>query len=54
MANERDYEALLHHDRVHGSLYVEPDVFDAEMDAIFRRGWVFVGHESECRRPATG
>jgi phenylpropionate dioxygenase-like ring-hydroxylating dioxygenase large terminal subunit len=28
-------------------LYTSPAAFDDEMDRIFRRGWVFVGHESE-------
>jgi phenylpropionate dioxygenase-like ring-hydroxylating dioxygenase large terminal subunit len=42
-----DYAALVLEDRVHGSLYVDPDVYDDEMDRIFTRGWVFVGHESE-------
>jgi phenylpropionate dioxygenase-like ring-hydroxylating dioxygenase large terminal subunit len=47
----RDYAALVREDRVHGSLYVEPDVYAEEMDRIFRRGWVFVGHESETPEP---
>ena len=47
----RDYASLIEHDRVHGSLYVEPEVFADEMDRIFRRGWVFVGHDSEIAEP---
>ena len=47
-----DSAGLVGEDRVHGSLYTDPQVFDQEMDRIFRRGWVFVGHESEV--PATG
>jgi phenylpropionate dioxygenase-like ring-hydroxylating dioxygenase large terminal subunit len=46
-----DYASLIENDRVHGSLYVEPAVFAAEMEAIFYRGWVFVGHESEVIEP---
>ena len=46
-----DYATLVREDRVHGSLYVEPLVFADEMERIFRRGWVFVGHESEVPRP---
>jgi phenylpropionate dioxygenase-like ring-hydroxylating dioxygenase large terminal subunit len=42
-----DYAALVLDDRVHGSLYVDADVYDDEMERIFTRGWVFVGHESE-------
>src|SRR5262249_35145284 len=33
------------------SLYRDPRVFDDEMERIFHRGWVFVGHESEIPRP---
>jgi len=38
-------------DRVHGSLYTDPDVFAAEMHRIFHLGWSFVGHDSEIPRP---
>ncbi|MDB5749903.1 MAG: (2Fe-2S)-binding protein [Ramlibacter sp.] len=38
--------------RVHRSVYVDPAIFEAEMELIFERGWVFVGHESEV--PAAG
>ncbi|WP_051953726.1 aromatic ring-hydroxylating oxygenase subunit alpha [Xenophilus azovorans] len=46
-----DYASLVHADRVHGSLYSLPQVFDDEMDAIFHKGWVYVGHESEIPKP---
>jgi len=38
-------------DRVHRRLYVDPAVFAKEMESIFERTWVFVGHESEVPRP---
>ncbi|HJQ59789.1 MAG TPA: Rieske 2Fe-2S domain-containing protein [Vineibacter sp.] len=41
------YAALVRDDRVHGSLYTDAQVFADEMERIFRRGWVFVGHDSE-------
>src|SRR2546428_423995 len=41
------YDALVQDDRVHASLYTDPRIFADEMERIFRRGWVFVGHESE-------
>jgi phenylpropionate dioxygenase-like ring-hydroxylating dioxygenase large terminal subunit len=46
-----DYRALIEQDRVHGSLYTDPAVFDDEMDRIFGRGWAFVGHDSEVPKP---
>jgi nitrite reductase/ring-hydroxylating ferredoxin subunit len=45
-----DYKTLVQDDRIHGSLYTNPRVFADEMDRIFHRGWVFVGHESEIPR----
>ncbi len=38
-------------ERVHGSLYVDPEVFEEEMRRVFGRGWVFVGHDSEIPEP---
>lgn len=46
-----DALALIHPDRVHGSLYTRPDVFDEELRRIWYRTWVFVGHESEIPEP---
>ncbi len=41
------WDGLIEADRVHGSLYTDPDVFAAEMERIFYRTWVYVGHASE-------
>jgi fatty-acyl-CoA synthase len=41
------YEDLVQADRIHGSLYTDPRIFADELERIFSRGWVFVGHESE-------
>lgn len=46
-----DYRTLITDDRVHGSLYHDPGVFADELEAIFSRGWAFVGHESEVPNP---
>src|SRR5262245_871250 len=45
------YDELVEETRIHSSLYTEPRIFDDEMERIFHRGWVFVGHESEIPRP---
>ncbi len=42
-----DYHALVQNERVHGSLYTDPEVFAEEMTRIFVDGWAFVGPESE-------
>jgi phenylpropionate dioxygenase-like ring-hydroxylating dioxygenase large terminal subunit len=38
---------LIEHDRVHGSLYTDPEIFARELERIWYRTWAFVGHESE-------
>jgi len=42
---------LIRADRVHGSLYSDPSIFDLELEKIWYRTWVYVGHESEVARP---
>jgi phenylpropionate dioxygenase-like ring-hydroxylating dioxygenase large terminal subunit len=46
-----DYKALVQDDRIHASLYTDPRVFADEVERIFHRGWVFVGHDTEIPRP---
>ena len=46
-----DYKHLVQDDRIHASLYTDPAIFEEEMERIFHRGWVFVGHASEIPRP---
>ncbi len=46
-----NYEKLIKNDRVHGRLYYDPEIFREEMDKIWHRGWVYVGHESEVAEP---
>jgi phenylpropionate dioxygenase-like ring-hydroxylating dioxygenase large terminal subunit len=37
--------------RVHGRVYTDPSIFDLELERIFHRGWVYVGHSSEIPEP---
>nr|AMK59211.1 dioxygenase large subunit [uncultured bacterium UPO45] len=46
-----DYNALVKADRIHGSVYTDPQIYEEEIDTIFHRGWVYVGHESEIPNP---
>jgi fatty-acyl-CoA synthase len=46
-----NYDALVRPDRVHGSLYTDPEIFAEEMERIFYRTWVYVGHVSEVPQP---
>ncbi|HVC02528.1 MAG TPA: aromatic ring-hydroxylating dioxygenase subunit alpha [Steroidobacteraceae bacterium] len=44
--------ALVREDAVHRDVYVDPTVFDLEMERLWRRTWLYVGHDSQV--PATG
>lgn len=46
-----DYDALVKDDRVHGSVYTDVHIYEDEMDKIFQRSWVYVGHASEIPNP---
>ncbi|WP_235964785.1 aromatic ring-hydroxylating oxygenase subunit alpha [Caenimonas soli] len=41
------WSELVRDDRVHGSLYTDPVIYQAELEKIWFRTWVYVGHESE-------
>jgi phenylpropionate dioxygenase-like ring-hydroxylating dioxygenase large terminal subunit len=45
------YDQLIRPDRVHGSMYTDPQIFGEELRKIWYRTWVFVGHESEVPNP---
>jgi len=44
---QTDYASLVRDDRVHTALYVDPAIFEAEMERIYKNTWVWVGHDSE-------
>ncbi len=46
-----DYHKLVKADRVHGRLYTDPEVFEEELEKIFRLGRVYVGHSAEVPEP---
>ena len=41
-----DYASLVKEDRVHTSLYTDPEIFEEEFDRIFNSTWVWVAHVS--------
>jgi phenylpropionate dioxygenase-like ring-hydroxylating dioxygenase large terminal subunit len=43
--------SLVEEGRVRTAIYTEPQVFDAEMERIFARTWVYLAHESEIAEP---
>ncbi len=39
--------ALVEPDRVHKAVYTDPSLFDLEMERIFGRAWIYIGHQSQ-------
>jgi phenylpropionate dioxygenase-like ring-hydroxylating dioxygenase large terminal subunit len=50
-SDDFDVTTVVRSDRVHGSVYTSPELFRREMDTIFKKGWVYVVHESEVSEP---
>ncbi len=46
-----DLNGLVQPDRVHRSLYTDREVFELELERVFGRAWLFVGHDSQVRNP---
>ena len=45
------WDELIEPGRVHGSLYTDPDIYALELERIWYRTWVYVGHVSEVPEP---
>ena len=43
--------ALVQPDRVHRSVYADPALFELEMERVFGRAWLVLGHESQLKAP---
>lgn len=48
---DSQWDALIQADRVHGTMYTDERIFKEELEKIWYRTWVYVGHESEIPRP---
>jgi benzoate/toluate 1,2-dioxygenase alpha subunit len=46
-----DVAKLVEPGRVHRRVYVDPDIFELEMERLFGRAWLFVGHTSQVPNP---
>src|SRR5262245_24138778 len=49
--NRQSIKGLVQPDRVHRSVYTDPALFELEMDRIFGRALLIVGHESQVPNP---
>ena len=49
--NDSDLLGLVRGDAVHRDIYLSSRVFELEMQRLWRRSWLFVGHESQIPEP---
>ena len=47
----RSLTALVQPDRVHRSVYADPALFELEMERLFGRAWLVLGHGSQIKSP---
>jgi len=47
MIDRSGLAGLVKPDKVHRSLYTDPEIFELEMTQIFGRAWIYIGHESQ-------
>lgn len=50
-AERSDVASLVETDRVHRRVYTDPEIFALEMERIFGRAWILVGHDSQVPEP---
>ncbi|WP_087001729.1 aromatic ring-hydroxylating oxygenase subunit alpha [Rhizobium sullae] len=46
-----DVGDLVEKERIHRRVFADQDVFEQEMDQIFGKSWIYVGHESQVPNP---
>lgn len=51
MAANGQLAMLVQPDRVHRSVYADPAIFELEMQRVFGRAWLVLGHESQVPKP---
>lgn len=44
-------DGLIREDRVHKRLYNDAEIFRLEMERVFGRSWLYIGHESQVPKP---
>ncbi|ANY17459.1 aromatic ring-hydroxylating dioxygenase subunit alpha [Bordetella pseudohinzii] len=49
--NPQAVRALMRETEVHKDMFIDPEIFELEMEHLFANTWVYVGHDSQVPRP---
>src|SRR5438067_3903650 len=49
--NPHAVAALVRDAEVHRDVYVDPEIFDLEMEHLFPNSWIYIGHASQLAKP---
>ena len=49
--NANAVQDLVRPDAVHRDVYVSPEIFELEMEQLWRNTWIYVGHDSQVPSP---
>jgi benzoate/toluate 1,2-dioxygenase alpha subunit len=49
--SREEISKLIEPGRVHRRVYTDPEIFELEMERVFGRAWLFVGHTSQVPKP---
>ena len=44
---EEQIADLVQPTKVHRKVYTDPEIFDLEMERIWAKSWIYIGHESQ-------
>ena len=44
---EEEIANLVQPTKVHRNVYTDPEIFDLEMERIWAKSWIYIGHESQ-------
>ena len=48
---DEQLSGLIREDCVHRNVYTDPEIFDLEMERIWKKAWIYVGHDSQVKQP---
>ena len=51
VATDFAMDRLVHDGTINNAIFSHPDIYQQELEQVFARMWLFVGHESEIPRP---